>query len=73
MPEIMAHPFYLRNDFIPKTGRRPPIVSPPRIEDIAHPIKQGEEIERDILRNLLSLWQGSTEDEIVAALVQRDR
>jgi hypothetical protein len=42
------------------------------MEDIARPIKQGEEIDRDILKNLSSLWRGSTEEELVAALVQRD-
>jgi hypothetical protein len=73
MPEIRAHPFFQRRGFIPQgQDRAPPIVEPPRIEEIARPVKSEREIDPDILKSLCALWPGSPESEIVDALLSSE-
>ncbi|ORX39867.1 kinase-like domain-containing protein [Kockovaella imperatae] len=68
MAEISSHPFCQRKQDT-DSGRRLRVVDPPRLEQIARPVKSDKEIDRDILRNLKTLWCGSSERAIVKALL----
>ncbi|KAG0705566.1 Pkinase-domain-containing protein [Suillus ampliporus] len=62
IPEILTHPFYL--------SQKPKSVdaSTPRLNDIARSLSSEEEIDQDILANLLTLWHGTSEEDIKASL-----
>ncbi|ORY33799.1 hypothetical protein BCR39DRAFT_519287 [Naematelia encephala] len=72
MAEIMRHPFFQRRQDT-DSGRRLHVVEPPRLEEIARPVRSEREIDRDILRNLRTLWQGSSEREIVHSLLSTEK
>ncbi|KAG1797549.1 kinase-like domain-containing protein [Suillus variegatus] len=62
IPEIFAHPFYL--------SQKPKSVdaSTPRLNDIARPLSDLEDIDQDILANLRTLWHDTSEEDIKASL-----
>ncbi|KAG1899572.1 kinase-like domain-containing protein [Suillus fuscotomentosus] len=62
IPEILAHPFYL--------SQKPKSVdaSTPRLNDIARPLSDLEDIDQDILANLRTLWHDTSEEDIKASL-----
>ncbi|OCF36519.1 CAMK/CAMKL/GIN4 protein kinase [Kwoniella heveanensis BCC8398] len=72
MNEIMRHPFCQRKQDT-DSGRRINLVEPPRLEEIARPVKSEREIDRDILRNLRTLWNGTSEREIVKSLLSNEK
>ena len=71
MAEIMRHPFFQRRQDT-DSGRRLHMVEPPRLEQIARPVRSEREIDRDILRNLRTLWNGASEREIVQSLLSNE-
>lgn len=71
MAEIMKHPFCQRQQDT-DSGRRLNLVEPPRMEEIARPVRSEREIDRDILRNLRTLWNGTSEKEIVQSLLSHE-
>ena len=68
MAEINKHPFCQRRQDT-DSGRRLHVVEPPRLDQIARPVKSEKEIDKDTLRNLRTLWCGSSERAIVRALL----
>ncbi|WRT67120.1 uncharacterized protein IL334_004086 [Kwoniella shivajii] len=72
MAEIMRHPFCQRKQDT-DSGRRINLVEPPRLEEIARPVRSEREIDRDILRNLRTLWNGTSEKEIVVSLLSNEK
>ncbi|WWC90046.1 uncharacterized protein L201_004977 [Kwoniella dendrophila CBS 6074] len=72
MAEIMRHPFCQRKQDT-DSGRRINLVEPPRLEEIARPVRSEREIDRDILRNLRTLWNGTSEKEIVTSLLSNEK
>lgn len=62
MAEIQAHPWFTAR--APKSAYVPPSTS-----QIDHPVGAAGEIDRDILENLQTLWNGASEGEIVRALL----
>ncbi|KAG1907538.1 kinase-like domain-containing protein [Suillus fuscotomentosus] len=62
IPEILAHPFYL--------SQKPKSVdaSTPRLNDIARPLSDLEDIDQDILANLRTVWHDTSEEDIKASL-----
>ena len=71
MAEIMRHAFFQRRQDT-NSGRRLNLVEPPRLEEIARPVRSEREIDRDILRNLRTLWHGTSEREIVQSLLSHE-
>ncbi|WVW83108.1 hypothetical protein I302_105126 [Kwoniella bestiolae CBS 10118] len=72
MAEITRHPFCQRKQDT-DSGRRINLVEPPRLEEIARPVRSEREIDRDILRNLRTLWNGTSEKEIVTSLLSNEK
>ncbi|CAD6587059.1 MAG: hypothetical protein TREMPRED_004650 [Tremellales sp. Tagirdzhanova-0007] len=72
MADIMSHPFFQRRQDT-DSGRRLNLVEPPRLEEIARPVKSEKEIDRDILRNLRTLWHGASDREIVQSLLSNEK
>ncbi|GAA95508.1 uncharacterized protein L969DRAFT_92640 [Mixia osmundae IAM 14324] len=68
MAEILVHPFF---------NRTPPpsssLVDPPPIDQVDHPVASAEEIDQDIFENLQTLWHGVPAQDIVEALVSKER
>ncbi|EIW67971.1 hypothetical protein TREMEDRAFT_11764, partial [Tremella mesenterica DSM 1558] len=71
MPDILAHPFFVSRSPRPIPGRA--LVSPPSLTEVERPVNSPEEIDPDIMGNLKTLWSGATDDEIVAALMSREK
>lgn len=71
MADIMRHPFFQRRQDT-DSGRALHVVEPPRLEEIARPVRSERDVDRDILRNLRTLWQGSSEREIVKSLLSNE-
>jgi hypothetical protein len=71
MAEITRHAFFQRRQAT-DSGRRLNIVEPPRLEEIARPVRSEREVDRDILRNLRTLWAGASEREIVQSLLSNE-
>jgi len=71
MADIMRHPFFLRKQDT-DSGRKINLVEPPRLEEIARPVRSERDIDRDILRNLRTLWNGTSEKEIVQSLLSHE-
>ena len=71
MAEVMRHPFFQRRQDT-DSGRRINLVEPPRLEEIARPVRSEREIDRDILRNLRTLWNGASDKEIVQSLLSHE-
>lgn len=67
----MKHAFFQRKQDT-DSGRRLNLVEPPRLEEIARPVRSEREIDRDILRNLRTLWNGASEKEIVQSLLSHE-
>lgn len=69
--QIWRHPLVKRYAPIdPQTGAemdRGP--KPPSLEDIGRPVKNRNEVDREILKNLQTLWQGVSEKELVEKLL----
>ncbi|WVR05278.1 hypothetical protein IAU60_002290 [Kwoniella sp. DSM 27419] len=72
MHDIMHHPFCQRRQDT-DSGRRINLVEPPRLEEIARPVRSEREIDRDILRNLRTLWNGTSEKEIIRSLLSNEK
>ena len=71
MAEIMKHPFFQRRQDT-DSGRCLHVVEPPRLEEISRPVRSEREIDRDILRNLRTLWNGASDREIVQSLLSNE-
>ncbi|WVR03489.1 hypothetical protein IAU60_000480 [Kwoniella sp. DSM 27419] len=71
MPEILQHPFFISRPVRAIPGRA--LVSPPSLDEVERPVNSPEEIDADIMGNLKTLWSGATDDEIVAALMSREK
>jgi serine/threonine protein kinase len=67
MVEIQNHPFYLLQK--PNIHLHPI----PSLGDIAQPIKSSSSIDPDIFANLRTLWHGSSDQEIIAALLNEEQ
>lgn len=68
MEQIRSHPWF---------NRRPPRElaeshQPPTPDQIERPVTAVDEIDADILANLRTLWNGSSEDEIIDALISKE-
>lgn len=70
MAEIMIHPFFQRKHTTEGSAAR--VVEPPRLEQVARPVRSESDIDKDILRNLRTLWSGCTEEAIVDALLTQE-
>lgn len=68
MPEILKHDFFQRKQDT-DSGRRIAFVEPPRLEEIARPVRSERDIDRDILRNLRTLWNGAPERVVIDSLL----
>ncbi|KIM83127.1 hypothetical protein PILCRDRAFT_819894 [Piloderma croceum F 1598] len=62
IPDIQVHPFYRSQ--APKLVDR----KMPNLDEIARPISINSELDRDILKNLCTLWHGTAEKDIIAML-----
>ena len=71
MPDILLHPFFVSRPPRPIPGRQ--FVSPPSLTEVERPVNSPAEIDPDIMGNLKTLWHGASDDEIVAALMSRDK
>lgn len=71
MPDILQHPFFVSRAPRPIPGRA--LVSPPTLDEVERPVNSPEEIDEDIMGNLKTLWSGASDDEIVAALMSKDK
>ena len=58
-----------RNLNMDRWGGAPP---PPTPEQVGRPVRRRHEIDREILRNLRTLWHGEDEETIVARLVSKE-
>jgi len=68
MDQIRSHPWFLR-----RTPRELPTYSqPPTPDQIERPVTAVDEIDADILANLRTLWNGSSEDEVIDALISKE-
>ncbi|KAK4686621.1 serine/threonine-protein kinase HSL1, negative regulator of Swe1 kinase, partial [Tremellales sp. Uapishka_1] len=72
MAEIVKHAFFQRKQDT-DSGRRLAFVEPPRLEEIATPVRSESEIDKDILRNLRTLWNGAPEREIIRSLLSKEK
>ncbi|KZT65662.1 Pkinase-domain-containing protein [Daedalea quercina L-15889] len=66
IPEIMQHPFY--------TSQSPKKMDcdVPNLDEIARPLTSKDEVDRDLLGNLRSLWHGRPDEDIIASLVSKE-
>ncbi|KAI9635899.1 serine/threonine-protein kinase [Dioszegia hungarica] len=71
MPDILSHPFFVSRSPRPIPGRS--LVSPPSLDEVDSPVSSADEIDEDIMSNLKTLWSGAADDEIVAALMSKDK
>ncbi|WVQ93812.1 hypothetical protein IAU59_000890 [Kwoniella sp. CBS 9459] len=71
MPDILTHPFFVSRPPRPIPGRA--LVSPPALDEVERPVNSPEEIDSDIMGNLKTLWSGASDDEIVSALMSKDK
>lgn len=67
MEEIQKHPWMTRK--APRSIHGAPPYVPPSIDQIDHPVSSRHDIDPDILSNLRTLWNGTSENEIVDALL----
>ncbi|BFZ58611.1 serine/threonine-protein kinase gin4 [Savitreella phatthalungensis] len=68
MDKIMQHP--LLKKYRPKTGKGQRLPRAPTYEELACPVKTAGEIDREILRNLQTLWRGVARDLLVQKLLE---
>lgn len=68
MEKIRVHPFFTRRPPRPQRG----LVDPPTPDQVLRPVARKEDIDSDILKNLKTLWNGSSEEEVVQALVGKE-
>ncbi|WRT63695.1 uncharacterized protein IL334_000618 [Kwoniella shivajii] len=71
MPDILQHPFFVSRPVRPIPGRS--LVSPPSLNEVERPVNSPDEIDADIMGNLKTLWSGATDDEIITALMSREK
>ena len=71
MPDILQHPFFVSRSPRPIPGRA--LVSPPTLDEVERPVNSPDEIDEDIMGNLKTLWSGASDDEIIAALMSKDK
>ena len=71
MPEIMIHPFFQRRQAT-DSGRIIRTVDTPKLEQVARPVNNESEIDKDILRNLRTLWSGCSEEKMIRALLTHE-
>ncbi|WWD09084.1 hypothetical protein V865_007204 [Kwoniella europaea PYCC6329] len=71
MPEILQHPFFVSRPPRPIPGRA--LVSPPSLDEVERPVNSPEEIDADIMGNLKTLWSGATDEEIITALMSKEK
>lgn len=67
MEDIRRHPWVTRQPPRLIYGQPPP--APPDVRQIARPVGSREEVDPEILTNLKTLWQGTSEGEIVQELL----
>lgn len=70
MPEIMAHPFFIRSPPRLAGGRELP--TPLALDTMARPVPV-HDIDPDIMANLRTLWHGATQGEIYKALMSPEK
>ena len=68
MPEIMIHPFFQRRHAT-ESGRSIRSLDPPKLDLVDRPVRYEWEIDRDILRNLRTLWNGTSDRQMVRSLL----
>lgn len=71
MPQILQHPFFISQP--PKVTPGRPLVPPPSLDEVEKPVNSRSEIDPDIMGNLKTLWHGASDDEIVDALLSREK
>lgn len=71
MSEILVHPFF-NGPVHFGTGKRVAHVEPPTLDEIARPVASERDIEKDILKNLRTLWHGAPEEDIIQALLSEE-
>ncbi|OWT40678.1 serine/threonine-protein kinase [Cryptococcus neoformans] len=71
MPEILSHPFFVSRPPRPIPGRS--LVSPPTLDEVERPVNSVDEIDPDIMGNLKTLWSGVSDQEIIKALMCKDK
>ncbi|WVQ91456.1 hypothetical protein IAS59_005254 [Cryptococcus gattii] len=71
MPEILSHPFFVSRPPRPIPGRS--LISPPTLDEVERPVNSVDEIDPDIMGNLKTLWSGVSDQEIVKALMCKDK
>ncbi|WVW81960.1 hypothetical protein I302_103963 [Kwoniella bestiolae CBS 10118] len=71
MPEILQHPFFVSRPTRPIPGRA--LVSPPSLDEVERPVNSPEEIDADIMGNLKTLWSGASDEEIITALMSKEK
>ncbi|KAK4686868.1 serine/threonine-protein kinase HSL1, negative regulator of Swe1 kinase, partial [Tremellales sp. Uapishka_1] len=71
MPDILVHPFFTSRPPRGIPGRS--LVSPPALNEVERPVNSPADIDADIMGNLKTLWHGAAEDEIIAALMSREK
>lgn len=69
MDKIRSHPFYTRKSPKPL----PFYVEPPTPEMIDRCVSAEDDIDPDILANLRTLWNGASEDDVIDALVSKEK
>ncbi|TYJ51443.1 hypothetical protein B9479_007986 [Cryptococcus floricola] len=71
MSEILTHPFFVSRPPRPIPGRAR--VTPPTFDEVERPVNSPEEIDPDIMGNLKTLWAGAPDDQIVDALMCKEK
>ncbi|WWC66693.1 uncharacterized protein I206_100597 [Kwoniella pini CBS 10737] len=71
MPEILRSSFFTSRAPRPIPGRA--LVSPPALDEVERPVNSPEEIDSDIMGNLKTLWSGASDDEIITALMSKEK
>ncbi|WVQ80349.1 hypothetical protein IAT38_002454 [Cryptococcus sp. DSM 104549] len=71
MPEILAHPFFVSRPPRAIPGRA--LVQAPSLDEVERPVNSTEEIDADIMGNLKTLWSGASDQEIIDALMCKEK
>lgn len=67
VPEIMKHSFYTMHK-----AKKVPSISP-KLEEIARPLSSKAAVDPDIFGNLRTLWHGTSDEDIMAKLLNSER
>ena len=68
MEQIMQHPLLRKY----KSSRKLKLPRAPTYEELGRPVKNAGEIDREILRNLQTLWRGVSKEALVSRLLAAD-